>query len=1304
MKKLVMLLLFIAAGAGLYFTMLKPVAPEFELEEGYRALYDGRSLSGWRVVGGESSFTAEGESIVGRHGPGENTFLRTEESFRDFNLRLQVRWEEPGNSGVMFRAAQRGGDGRSFGYQYELDPFERAWSGGIYDEARRGWLANLEHNATAREAIRPDDWNELEIEARGGKLQTWINGVAAATVIDVLSLEGFIALQVHAGDAGVMRWRHIRIRELEPVATPGDSFTEEDWILEGVEALDSQGEHIAGQRGEGEAWLTTRRRLNDASVSLTVPACDEPTVVRMRYDEGETRGAESYLEASIYTDRASARIVHGGEVTEFDPVALQRAAQHRFTGVAIGSSATLSVGERDLLRVNGADIADRGSLMISPANCGPEFTLSDFSWTKLRESREEVAFYKTLDTAPAPVLSPDEALDAFRIAPGFEIELVASEPLVEEPVAMAWDEHARLYVVEMRGYMRDAYGSDSETPVGQVVRLKDTDGDGRMDTSEVFLDGLVNPRAVAVVNEGVLIGEPPNLWLCELSSREDLCARKRRVGGYADGPLAANVEHMENRLLPGLDNWLYNAKSTRRMRMDGENMITAEGPFRGQWGISKDDVGRLYYNHNSTWLQADFFQGDDIALPGVESYPEGIGVNLTDPALVYSVRVNPGVNRAYLKDTLRPDGRLYRATGASGLVIYRGDQFPEAYRGQAFVPESAGNVVAQFALREEGVGVAAEQQLYEDVQWGQRDFLGSTDERFRPVDAANGPDGALYIIDMYRGIIQDDHFLTEELREQIFQRGLDRPIGGGRIWRVRHSEGTPAAALPVLADRSTPELVALLASSNGWQRDTAQRLLLARAGEGVDALRSLALDGETVPALHAIWSLRGREELPPGLIAQLVASGDPQRQIHALRAAGGVLDAGQLLALADHMEQAPELVRMQYAFALGPWAADPAVRTRLGALLANATESAYVRQAVVRAVHAQELPFLQSLLAADRLDKNSDGAVTALRELGASGYRSIRSDLSSTEEPPAELLELLSLAQSREGDRAWQQIALLEGFQSLATTSGFVAAQLEAPPPIFSDTSISENDPLWGARLAGREAFTWPGDELALGIKPLSPEQMALMERGREFYPACANCHGVNGAGTAGLAPALAGAEWVTGPPEWLGRIILQGMSGPIEVAGQAWDGVMPPHGHLAELDDQTLAGLMTFLRRSWGNKADPVSEAKAAEIRTASAGRRQAWSAAELREVPFDRGYARFVGEYGLSFVTIAIRETREGLFMSVPMYGEGVLEQVSDRAFRGSTAGESVALEFLVDEGEPASGFVIHRDGERLHFERRE
>jgi mono/diheme cytochrome c family protein len=725
--------------------------------------------------------------------------------------------------------------------------------------------------------------------------------------------------------------------------------------------------------------------------------------------------------------------------------------------------------------------------------------------------------------------------------------------------------------------------------------------------------------------------------------------------------------------------------------------------YRGQWGISKDDYGRLMYNHNSTWLQADLFAAEDLVGAGGGGYPPGLGVNLTEDSQVYSVRVNPGVNRAYLEGTLREDGRLHRATGVSGLAVYRGDQFPEQYRGDVFVPEAAGNVVAQFAISEHGMDLGAEQRLYIDEKWGQRDFLGSTDERFRPVDAMNGPDGALYVIDMYRGIIQDDHFLTDELREQIFQRQLDRPIGKGRIWRVRHTDGRRDRAVPVLAGASGAQLVAALGHINGWVRDTAQRLLLASGDELRPALENLATADDTLSAIHAIWTLEGREELSRELVLQVAQMNDPGRQVQALRAGRLLLSLEDMETLYASLGDGDEAVRMQLAFSMGEHNEDAAIRDLLRQLLVAGADSPYISQAVLKAVSSREMLFLQELLASTLLTENTTRNGEMLAALTAGAYRSLRGNLGSTEPANPALQDLLALVESRAGDSAWQQIAMLEGLQQLVLVDNFQPAMLESPPPIFTDGSISEGDPLWDARLGGRRAFTWPGDELALGLTPLSPEQLQLMAQGEALYPKCAACHGNSGAGTPGLAPPLAGASWVTGPPEWLGRIILQGMTGPVDVNGESWDGVMPPHGHLGELDDATLAGLMTYMRRSWGNKANPVSTEAVAAIREASAGRGKPWTAGELEAVPFDRGYTRFLGKYGISFVTMTIKEEPDGLHMSVPMYGGGLLTPITETLFQGSAGSENVKVEFVVEENGSVNRFILHREGEKLTVKRK-
>lgn len=185
----------------------EPPANEFVM------LFDGTSLDGWHKVGGQATYRVEDGCIVGVVGPGPNTFLRTDATYSDFELRVDLRLDVKGNSGIQFRSHQKE-SGQVYGYQCEIDPSDRSWSGGVYDEGRRGWIASLEHDVVARSAFRVDDWNEYVIRAVGSHIQTWVNGVPCTDFTDDADAEGFIALQVHSGNAGQIRWKNIRLREI----------------------------------------------------------------------------------------------------------------------------------------------------------------------------------------------------------------------------------------------------------------------------------------------------------------------------------------------------------------------------------------------------------------------------------------------------------------------------------------------------------------------------------------------------------------------------------------------------------------------------------------------------------------------------------------------------------------------------------------------------------------------------------------------------------------------------------------------------------------------------------------------------------------------------------------------------------------------------------------------------------------------------------------------------------------------------------------------------------------------------------
>ncbi len=210
-------------GAG-WAVALVPVlgAPQvFAAEEGFVPLFDGKTLQGWVQRGGKAKYAVVDGMIVGTSVPNTpNSFLCTEKTYGDFILELEFKVDPGLNSGIQIRSESRPEyrKGVVHGYQVEIDPSPRAWTGGIYDESRRGWLFDLKHNEAARKAFKPNQWNHLRIECRGDSIKTWVNGVPAADLKDSMTRRGFIALQVHGvgdrKDPLQVRWRNLRIKEL----------------------------------------------------------------------------------------------------------------------------------------------------------------------------------------------------------------------------------------------------------------------------------------------------------------------------------------------------------------------------------------------------------------------------------------------------------------------------------------------------------------------------------------------------------------------------------------------------------------------------------------------------------------------------------------------------------------------------------------------------------------------------------------------------------------------------------------------------------------------------------------------------------------------------------------------------------------------------------------------------------------------------------------------------------------------------------------------------------------------------------
>ena len=422
----------------------------------------------------------------------------------------------------------------------------------------------------------------------------------------------------------------------------------------------------------------------------------------------------------------------------------------------------------------------------------------------------------------AIVRAPAEAKSTLRLQPGFSIELVAHEPLLGDPVQAVFDERGRLWVCEFRSYMRDIDGTDELRADGRVAVLQDRDGDGRMDEAVPFLEGVVLPRAVLPMRGGALVIVPPDLLWC-VDADGDL--KPERIETVCSGFDAGrtNPEHSGNGLLWGLDNRIQLAGDARmfvfRHAAEPSPFSIEATASAGQWGIAQDDRGRLYYNYNEDWLRSDLVPRRYAARTKPATLLPGMNHKLApDPAL-YAAHPTPGVNRGGREGLLR-DGWLTRHTAACAPLVYRGEALPGC-DGDVFVCEPAGNLVRRFRLTDLDGSPRAENR-YEKAE-----FLAAVDERFRPVNLTQGPDGAIYVVDMYRGVIQHRNFVTTFLRRQVAERKLEQPTGMGRVWRIA-AAGAARTAPPSLANASADELCAALAHRDGARRDLAQRLLVQR--------------------------------------------------------------------------------------------------------------------------------------------------------------------------------------------------------------------------------------------------------------------------------------------------------------------------------------------------------------------------------------------------------------------------------------------------------------------------------------------
>lgn len=805
---------------------------------------------------------------------------------------------------------------------------------------------------------------------------------------------------------------------------------------------------------------------------------------------------------------------------------------------------------------------------------------------------------------PSPPLSPEKALNSFVLADdSLQIQLVAAEPLVQDPVAISFDEGGRLWVVEMLGFMSDIDGTGEKDRVGRISVLFDDDEDGQMDRSQIFLDSLVLPRALAVIQGGALVAENIPLWHVQDTDGDFRADTKTLIDSTYGG--SGMPEHSANGLWRGMDNWLYNAKSKYRYRNIKGKWVKDETEFRGQWGIVHDDAGRLFYNYNWSQLHADLVPPNALKQNKNHTPSSGIDHGLTLERRIFPIRSNTAVNRGYVPGTLDQEGRLLEFASACGPLIYRGNVLPKDYKGNAFVCEPTANLIKRNKITEEGFMLSA-QGVYKN-----REFLASTDERFRPISLASGPDGALYVVDMYKGIIQHGPYMTPYLRKVTLERKLDKPIHMGRIWRITSKKKSREKPID-LSQADSKTLVDLLGHSNGWTRDMAQRLLVEKGEPIAYDLEEVIKNGNPLAQLHALWTLEGLGLAQPEVLLPALRSEDPKVAQAALRLIidkdSDHVDVKKEVAkfIEETYDQAAPLLQMQMVLESSQ------IDSEIAFGIAQKFLSRFGHLPVARDVVMSSLQNREAALLKTLLVKSGWKTYNQAKEIFIEMLATAIANKGSEEE----VQDMLAYTQDKMPEnQQWIKNAMINGMlNSKGSNDEGEIALLRKPAHLKSEAFPEEL----------LQKFTWPGKpkrQLALkkAEHKVNPQQFA---QGRQKYlNLCANCHGTQGEGISRFAPPLKNSEWVTGADYRLAMILLHGMEGPVTVNGKEYGipDILPSMPSFSTLQNEDIAAISTYIRNTWGHSQKSLSAGAVGHIRFRTQGQVTPWKATELDTLVFD-------------------------------------------------------------------------------------
>ncbi len=603
------------------------------------------------------------------------------------------------------------------------------------------------------------------------------------------------------------------------------------------------------------------------------------------------------------------------------------------------------------------------------------------------------------DLPPKP-RDPEASLASIRVKPGFKVDLMAAEPLVLDPISFAFGADGKLWVVEMGDYplgakeepKGGASPAKDASPLlkggGQIRYLEDTDGDGRYDKGTVFLE-VPYPTSVLPWRKGVLVSAAPNIFYAE-DTDGDGKADKREIlyTGFVEG----NQQHRVNSLAWGLDNWIYlangdsggnivSAKTGKKVSINGRDLRIR--PDTGdidavsgqtQFGRSQDDWGNWFGCNNSNpmyqFVLDDALQRRNPFFPAAASRSDIPEVPGNSPVFPIS----------QLLERFNDYHTANCFTSACSTIVYRDDLFGRQYAGNAFICEPVHNLIHREIMSPKGVTFSSRRPADEQHS----EFLASTDNWFRPTTIKTGPDGALWIADMYRLVIEHPKWIPDTWQKKLDLRaGHDK----GRIYRVSPVETKPRG-IPRLDKLDTAGLVAALDSPSGWQRDVAQQLLVERQDKAAIRLleRQVASNARALCRLHALATLAGFGPVDDAILIKALDDSHSGVRAHAVRLVASRPDepsAKLLAALLRRVDDDDPHVGLQLAYALGE-VKDPAAAGALGQLLVKYGGDRFLLSALMSSVNKANLgDVLSSVLVASRSAAPNRNLIGSLLDLSA---------------------------------------------------------------------------------------------------------------------------------------------------------------------------------------------------------------------------------------------------------------------------------------------------------------------------------